>query len=155
MFNLTQICIIDITMGTYVYIIVLVWYFFFVALNSHSKPILVKRSWNHLQKLIIQEPVLFYNHIKSATSIILLMRGNWGLHDWMSTRCGMQFLEGWYLVHLVWYVCATYWCSASLRLGDVTLVWGSCYTWELMPIPVIWYCIFFWWFWILIPYQFW
>jgi hypothetical protein len=98
MFNLTQICIIDITMGTYVYNIDLVWYIFLVVLNSHSKPILVKRSWNHLQKLIIQEPVLFYNHIKSAASIILLMNRSWGLLVWISTRCGMQFLEGWYLL---------------------------------------------------------
>jgi hypothetical protein len=134
MFNLTQICIIDITMGTYVYNIVLVWYFFFVALNSHSKPILVKRSWNHLQKLIIQEPVLFYNHIKSATSIILLMRGSWGLHVWMSTRCGMQFLEGWYLLQgivLGYFVCnllmcggGTWctWCDMYVQLIDARLL---------------------------------
>jgi hypothetical protein len=85
-------------MGTYVYNSDLVWYIFLVVLNSHTKPILVKRSWNHLQKLIIQEPVLFYNHIKSAASIKLLMNRSWGLLVWMSTRCGMQFLEGWYLL---------------------------------------------------------
>jgi hypothetical protein len=102
-FNLTQICIIDITMGTYVYNSDLVWYIFLVVLNSHTKPILVKRSWNHLQKLIIQELGLFYKHVKSATSIILLMYRSWGLLVWMSTRCGMQFVWGWYLV--TWCVC--------------------------------------------------
>jgi hypothetical protein len=85
-------------MGTYVYNSDLVWYIFLVVLNSHSKPILVKRFWIHLQKLIIQELGLFYKHIKSATSIILLMYRSWGLLVWMSTRCGMQFVWGWYLL---------------------------------------------------------
>jgi hypothetical protein len=42
-------------MGTYAYNSDLVLYIFLVVLNTNSKPILVKRFWIHLQKLIIQE----------------------------------------------------------------------------------------------------
>jgi hypothetical protein len=39
-------------LGTYVFNSELVWLIF--LLNSHSKPILEKRPWNHLQKLIFE-----------------------------------------------------------------------------------------------------